>query len=131
MEVVTVRHRVATKKLNRDSGHRKALFRNLTIQLFEHERIRTTEAKAKAVRGKAETLIPLAKHGLERGDAYGVHARRLAYAKLGNKKAVKKLFDEIAPKYMERPGGYTRIVKLGRRQGDAAEMVMLELVSEE
>ncbi len=125
-----MRHRVARKKLNRSMGHRKALFRNLIIQLFEHERINTTEAKAKAIRGNAEKLISLAKRGLTKGDAYGVHARRLAYARLGNKAAVKKLFDEIAPRYMSRPGGYTRIVKIGRRQGDAAEMVLLELVEE-
>ncbi len=130
-EVCKVRHRIASRKLNRDMGHRKSLFRNLIIQLFEHERINTTEAKAKAVRGNAEKLITLAKRSLSKGDAYGVHARRLAYSRLGNKAAVKKLFGEIAPRYISRPGGYTRIVKVGRRQGDAAEMVLLELVSEE
>jgi large subunit ribosomal protein L17 len=96
--------------------------------LFEHERIRTTRAKAQAVRGQAERLITLAKNGNQAGDAKMVHARRLAAARLSDAGAVKKLFEDIAPRFENRPGGYTRIVKLGLRQGDAAEMVILELV---
>jgi large subunit ribosomal protein L17 len=99
-------------------------------QLFEYERIRTTRAKAQAVRGQAERLITLAKRGNAAGDAQMVHARRLAAARLSDPEAVKKLFDDIAPRYEDRPGGYTRIVKLGRRTGDSAEMVILELVED-
>lgn len=133
-----MRHRVAGKKLNRSSGHRRALFRNLISALIYHERIETTEAKAEAIRGQAEKLITLAKRGLAANDpAYGVHARRLAAARLNRwvvtpdgerVDLVKKLFDEIAPRYRNRPGGYTRIVKLGPRKGDAAPMAVLELV---
>lgn len=137
-----MRHRVAGKKLNRSSGHRRALFRNLVSALIYHGRIRTTEAKARAVRGQAEKLITLAKHGLvaEQEDAArGIHARRLAAARLNRWMAegdgtrvdlVKKLFDEVAPRYADRPGGYTRIVKLAPRRGDAAPMAVLELVEE-
>ena len=116
-----MRHRKAGRKLGRSSGHRKALYRNLIIELFRHERIKTTEAKAKAIRPLAEKLITLGK----RGD---LHARRLAAARLNDPFAVKKLFDELAPRYEDRPGGYTRILKLGRRQGDGAEMAIIELV---
>jgi len=116
-----MRHRKAGRKLGRSSGHRKALYRNLITELFRHERIRTTEAKAKAIRGQAEKLITLGK----RGD---LHARRLAAARLNDPTIVKKLFDELAPRYEDRPGGYTRILKLGRRQGDGASMVLIELV---
>jgi large subunit ribosomal protein L17 len=133
-----MRHRVAGKKLNRSSGHRRALFRNLISALIYHERIETTEAKAEAIRGQAEKLITLAKRGLAASDpAYGVHARRLAAARMNRwvvtpegerVDLVKKLFEEIAPRYQNRPGGYTRIVKLGPRKGDAAPMVLLELV---
>ena len=133
-----MRHRVAGKKLNRSSGHRRALFRNLVSALIYHERIETTEAKAEAIRGHAEKLITLAKRGLASSDpTYGVHARRLAAARLNRwvvtpegerVDLVKKLFEEIAPRYQNRPGGYTRIVKLGPRKGDAAPMVVLELV---
>jgi len=123
-----MRHRVAGVKLGRSKGHRIALRKNLVKQLFEHERIQTTRAKAEAVRGQAERLITLAKNGNEAGEAKGVHARRLAAARLGDPAAVKKLFDDIAPRYETRPGGYTRIIKLGQRRGDAAEMVILELV---
>jgi large subunit ribosomal protein L17 len=100
----------------------------LIKQLFEFERIRTTRAKAEAVRGQAERLITLAKRGNEAGEAQAVHARRLAAARLGNNRALKKLFDDIAPRFETRQGGYTRLVKLGMRQGDSAEMVLLELV---
>jgi large subunit ribosomal protein L17 len=123
-----MRHRVAGYKLGRQKDQRRALRRNLVKQLFEHERIRTTRAKALAVRGQAERLITLAKRGNDAGDAQMVHARRLAAARLSDAEAVKKLFDDIAPRFEDRPGGYTRIIKLGQRKGDAAEMVILELV---
>jgi large subunit ribosomal protein L17 len=97
-------------------------------ELFDHERIHTTRAKAEAVRGQAERLITLAKRGNEAGEARMVAARRLAAARLSDAGAVKKLFDDIAPRFKDRPGGYTRVVKLGLRKGDAAEMVILELV---
>ncbi|MEW6717335.1 MAG: 50S ribosomal protein L17 [Chloroflexota bacterium] len=125
-----MRHRVAGKQLNRDKDQRKALRRNLIKQLFDHERIRTTRAKAEAVRGQAEKLITLAKRGNASDEAGGVHARRLATARLGDPEIVKKLFENIAPRFAERPGGYTRIYKLGPRPGDAAELVLLELVEE-
>lgn len=125
-----MRHRVAGRVLGRESDERKALRRILVKQLFEHERIRTTRAKALAVRGQAERLITLAKRGNEAGDAKMVHARRLAAARLADPGIVKKLFDDIAPRYANRPGGYTRIIKLSPRQGDAAEMVILELVED-
>jgi large subunit ribosomal protein L17 len=117
-----VRHGKQRNKVSRDSAHRKALFQNLSKELIEHERIRTTQAKAKAVKPEVEKLITLGK----RAD---LHARRQALSKLGQDKfAVHKLFVEIAPRYAERDGGYTRIVKLGPRRSDAAEMVFLELV---
>ena len=129
-----MRHRVAGKKLSRSTAHRKALRRNLVIALFTHGRIRTTRAKAESMRGQAEKLITRAKRGLRaevENPAQGVHARRMAAAQLNNdRKLVGKLFDEIAPRYMERPGGYTRMLKLGMRKGDAASMVLLELVEE-
>ena len=125
-----MRHRVAGKKLNRSKAHRTALRRNLIIQLFRHERIKTTRAKAEAMRGAAEKLITLAKRGLAHEDpARAIHARRLASARLNNDQdTVQKLFDELAPRYEDRPGGFTRMYKLGFRQGDRAEMVFLELV---
>jgi large subunit ribosomal protein L17 len=125
-----MRHRVSGKRLGRSSGHRRSLRRNLTKQLFLHERIETTKAKANAVRGHAEKLITLAKRGNAAEGAQAVHARRNAAAKLNDPEIVKKLFDDIAPRYAERPGGYTRIIKLGPRLGDSAEMVLLELVEE-
>jgi large subunit ribosomal protein L17 len=125
-----MRHRVAGKKLSRGKDERTALRRTLIKQLFEHERIRTTRAKADAVRGQAERLITLAKEGNKAGEERVVYARRLAAARLGNAESVKKLFDDIAPRFQNRSGGYTRIVKLGPRQGDAAEMVILELVED-
>ena len=125
-----MRHNMAGKKLSRGKDERTALRRILIQQLFEHERIRTTRAKAEAVRGQAERLITLAKEGNKAGESEAVHARRLAAARLGNAESVKKLFDDIAPRFDNRPGGYTRLVKLGPRQGDAAEMVLLELVEE-
>ncbi|MBE9524534.1 MAG: 50S ribosomal protein L17 [Chloroflexi bacterium] len=127
-----MRHKVAGRKLGRSTGQRNALRRVLIKQLFEHERIQTTRAKAEAIRGQAEKLITLAKHGNSAEDtSKGISARRLAIARLGDdKEIVKKLFDEIAPRFENRPGGYTRMLKLGPRQGDAAEMVILEFVEE-
>ena len=119
-----MRHRRAGKKLGRDSAHRKALYSNLAGALIEHGRIKTTQAKAKAVKPFAEQMITLGK----RGD---LHARRLALAELRSQDVVHLLFAEVAPRFAERPGGYTRIVKLGPRLGDAAEMVYLELVDYE
>src|SRR5215471_15075035 len=116
-----MRHQRSGKKLGRDSSHRRALYANLASQLIEHERIQTTLAKAKAVKPIAEQMITLGR----RGD---IHARRQAVAFLGSKDIVHKLFDELGPRYAERPGGYTRIVRLGPRLGDAAEVVYLELV---
>ena len=123
-----MRHKVFGYRLSRSKDERTALRRNLVKQLFEHERIQTTRAKAVAVRGQAERLITLAKHGNAAGEARMVHARRLAAARLSVAGAVKKLFDDIAPRFQNRPGGYTRLIKLGPRLGDAAEMVILELV---
>ncbi len=123
-----MRHRKAGRKLSRGKDERTALRRILINQLFEHERIQTTRAKAEAIRGEAERLITLAKRGNAAGDSAMVHSRRLAAARLANREIVQKLFDDIAPRYTERPGGYTRMLKLGPRYGDAAEMVMLELV---
>ena len=112
---------MSQRKLGRNSGARKALFRSILSSFFKHERIETTEAKAKATRRLAEKLITLAK----RGD---LAARRQAIADIGDEEAVKKLVDEIAGKYTSRNGGYTRILKLGVRKGDAAPMAILELV---
>jgi len=125
-----MRHKVAGYRLGRSTGHRKALRRNLIKDLFRHERIRTTHAKAKAIRGDAERLITRAKKGNALGDVHAVNARRWAAARLNENEIVKKLFDDIAPRYVDRPGGYTRILKLGPRYGDAAEMVLIELVEE-
>ena len=116
-----MRHHKAGRKLGRDAAHRKALYANLTASLIEHGRIKTTVAKAKEVRPVAEEMITLGR----RGD---VAARRQALAFLRSQDVVHKLFSEVAPRFRNRPGGYSRIVKLGPRQGDAAEMVYLELV---
>ena len=117
-----MRHQQTRNKLSRDSSHRKALLMNLSKEIIEHERIETTEAKAKAVKPEIEKLITLAK----RGD---LHARRQALSTLAQDKfAVHKLFVDVAPRYAERPGGYTRILKLGPRRSDATEMVFIELV---
>lgn len=117
-------HQISGRHLGRNSAQRKALFRGLVTQVIQHERIETTQAKAKAVRGDVEKVIGYAK----RGD---VHSRRLALRVVQDKKAVEKLFDKIGPRFADRTGGYTRIVKLGPRKGDAAEMVLLELVDRE
>jgi large subunit ribosomal protein L17 len=117
-----LRHQRKRHKLSRSASHRKALLRNLCKEVIDHERIQTTEAKAKAVKPEVEKLITLAK----RGD---LHARRQALSALGpDKFVVYKLFEEVAPRYSERPGGYTRILKLGPHRSDATEMVLLELV---
>jgi large subunit ribosomal protein L17 len=117
-----MRHAKKRNKLSRDAGHRKALIKNLCSQVVQHERIKTTEAKAKVVKPEVEKLITLAK----RGD---LHARRQAMSALGQDKfTVHKLFEEIAPRYSQREGGYTRILKLGPRRSDATEMVYIELV---
>ena len=116
--------------MGRKKDERTALRRTLVKQLFEHERIQTTRAKAEAIRGLAERLITLAKHGNEAGESRQIHARRLAAARLGSNQTVNKLFDDIAPRFKERPGGYTRVLKLGKRLGDAADMVLIELVEE-
>jgi large subunit ribosomal protein L17 len=124
-----MRHKVKGKKLNRSVANRTALRKNMIKQLFEYERIQTTKAKAAFIRGDAEKLISLAKRGLAEEDAARtLHARRLAQSRLADNDIVKKLFDEIAPRYTERPGGYTRVIKLGMRDSDKAEMVMIELV---
>src|SRR5213083_3332772 len=117
-----MRHQKTRHKLSRSASHRKALLANLCVEVIDHERIKTTEAKAKAVKPEVEKLITLAK----RGD---LHARRQAMGQLGQDRfIVHKLFEEVAPRYAERPGGYTRIVKLGPRRSDSTEMVFLELV---
>jgi len=116
-----MRHRVAGRKLSRPTDHRLALYRNLVTDLIRYEKIVTTEAKAKEIRGQAEKLITLGK----RGD---LHARRLALARLYDARLVDKLFHDIAPRYQERPGGYTRVIKLTPRQGDAAPMAQIALV---
>jgi large subunit ribosomal protein L17 len=116
-----MRHRKAGRKLGRDSAHRKALYSNLACALIEHGRIKTTEAKAKEVRPIVEEMITLGK----RGD---VAAHRHAVAFLRSKPVAHRLFSEVAPRFADRPGGYTRIVKIGPRQGDAALMVYLEFV---
>ena len=132
-----MKHQVTGRKLGRSLGQRNALRRTLMTQLFERERIKTTEAKAKFIRSEAEKVITLAKHGLQAGAADSdqgkiklVHARRLVAARLNDPKVVAKLFETIAPRYEKRAGGYTRILKLAPRQGDSAGMALLELVEE-
>jgi large subunit ribosomal protein L17 len=114
-------HADAGFKLGRSSAHRRALFRNLITELFKHERIKTTETKARAVRGEAERMITLARQG-------DLHARRMLRRELQDKAIVDKLIHVIGPDMQDRPGGYTRIIKIGPRHGDAAPMVFLELV---
>lgn len=119
-----MRHRVATFKIGRSSAHRRAMLANMVSSLFTHGQIETTLVKAKEARRFAEKLITIGKKG-------DLHRRRLAVSKLRDKSAVKLLFDEIAPTYEGRNGGYTRILKLGVRRGDAAEMCILQLIKEE
>lgn len=115
-------HRIDGRKLSRKTGPRLSLYKNLTVAVLRYERVQTTEAKAKAVRGRVERMISLAKQG-------DLAARRAVVAEFPNEPlVVKKLFDEIAPKYADRTSGFTRIVRLGARRGDAAEIVQLELV---
>lgn len=116
-----MRHRIAGRKLNRSSAHRKSLYRNLVTDLLNYEKITTTEAKAKEIKGLAEKMVTLGKHG-------DLHARRQAMEVLMSSKVASKLFEDIAPRYAERAGGYTRITKIGPRLGDGALMVRLELV---
>ena len=116
-----MRHKIAGRKLSRSSSHRRALFRNLVTDLLNYEKITTTEAKAKEVRGLAEKMITLGKDGR-------LNSRRQALSFIIDKKVTEKVFTELAPRYAERPGGYTRIIKLEPRLGDGAPMVQLELV---
>ncbi len=116
-----MRHRKKGRNLSRSPSHRRALLRNMATSLFRHERIRTTTARARELRPYAERLITLAR----RGD---LHARRLAARRIADREVLGKLFDDIGPRYAERPGGYTRILKLGPRKGDAADMALIELV---
>jgi large subunit ribosomal protein L17 len=118
-----MRHRKIGKKLNRTSAHRKALMRNMVTSLLDHERIETTDAKAKALRGVADRMITLGK----RGD---LHARRQAMSVIRSKEVTAKLFDELAERFRNRPGGYTRVIKVGNRVGDAAPISIIELVEE-
>lgn len=116
-----MRHRKSGRHLNRDSSHRKAMFRNMACSLLEHEVIKTTVPKAKELKRVAEPLITLAKND-------SVANRRLAFSRTGSKAVVGKLFSELGPRYQERPGGYTRILKCGFRAGDAAPMAFVELI---
>ena len=116
-----MRHRKGLKKLGRSSPHRQAMLRNMVTSLLDHERIQTTDAKAKELRRVAEKMITLGK----RGD---LHARRQALRFIRSKEVTGKVFDELADRYRERPGGYTRVMKLGQRQGDAAPMSIIELI---
>ena len=116
-----MRHRIAGRKLSRPTAHRWALYRNLVSDLIKYDKIVTTEAKAKEIRGLAEKMITLGKEG-------SLASRRRALAFVTEKKLVDKIFSELAPKYMERPGGYTRIVKMGRRVGDGACLAQIEMV---
>lgn len=118
-----MRHRVKGRQLSRTASHRRALLRNMATSLFQHDRLVTTEAKAKELRPYAERLITLAR----RGD---LHARRLAERRVRDRATLDRLFAEIGPRFASRPGGYTRILKLGHRKGDGAELARIELLSE-
>lgn len=140
-----MRHRMSGRRLGRDSAHRKALRKNMVAELLVHEQILTTEAKARMLRPAAEKIITMAKRGLAKNDpAQALHARRLIAARIarfrdgededgnvGEIDVVKKLFDDIAPRFANRPGGYTRMVKIGKRSGDNADMAMIMLVDGE
>jgi len=125
-----MRHQIAGYRLGRSTGARVALRRNLIKQFFTHERITTTRTKAAAIRGDAERLITIARNSAQGSDVDKLNARRLVISKLGDNKILNRLFNEIAPRDANRPGGYTRVLKLGPRMGDSAEMVILELVEE-
>ena len=118
-----MRHRKSGRKLNRNSPHRRAMFRNMSASLFEHEQIRTTVPKAKELRRVVEPLITMAK-------VDGAERRRRAFDRLRDRKAVTKLFNELGPRYKDRPGGYLRILKSGNRPGDAAPMALVQLVDQ-
>jgi large subunit ribosomal protein L17 len=142
-----MRHRIQGRRLSRDTAHRRALRRNMIADLFCHEQLLTTEAKARMLRPAAEKVITLAKRGIVNGQenpAAEVHARRLAAARISRFRTYRdeqgnlvdidvlsKLFDDIAPRFADRPGGYTRLVKVGKRPGDNANMAVLMLVEEE
>ena len=128
-----MRHNVAHRKLGRVTEHRISLLRNQAVALLRHERIETTVPKAKELRPFVERLITIAKRGVSAGDSNGrtLNARRLVLAELADRSVVGKLFDTIAPRFAERPGGYTRILRLGIRRGDAAEVAQIELVGSE
>ena len=127
-----MRHQVKGYHLGRSTGQRNALRRTMIMQLFQYEKIETTLAKAKAIQPEAEKLITMAKNSLDGSEIDQINARRRAAADLGNASGdvVKKLFDDIGPRFKNRQGGYTRILKLGPRPGDSAEMVLIELVAE-
>jgi len=127
-----MRHQVKGYRLGRSGGHRTAMRKTMIKQLFEHEHIKTTLPKAKSIQADAEKLITVARNSMAGEDVDKVNARRLVAAKLGNGSdpIVRKLFDDISPRFKNRPGGYTRILKLGPRLGDGAEMVLIELVAE-
>ena len=126
-----MRHRISGRRLNKSAAHRNSMRRNLMKDVIQHERIQTTEAKARAVRGEIERIITIAKRGRVTGDAVRlVHARRLVISRIGDQALAKKVFDDIAPRYVNRAGGYTRMLKLEARRGDAAKQVLLELVEE-
>jgi large subunit ribosomal protein L17 len=128
-----MRHNVAHRKLGRVTEHRLALLRNQAIALLRHERIETTMPKAKELRPFVERLITIARRGVAAGDAAGktLHARRLVLAELPDTEVVSKLFETLAPRFAERPGGYTRILRVGYRRGDSAEVAHVELVGSE
>jgi large subunit ribosomal protein L17 len=125
-----MRHKTFGYKLGRSSGARTALRRNLMRQLLTHDRIRTTRAKAAAIRGETEKIITIARNSANASEAQKVAARRRVVAKLGDNTMIKRLFEEIAPRFASRNGGYTRMLQLGPRLGDSAEMVILELIEE-
>jgi len=126
-----MRHRVAHRKLGRVTEHRLAMLRNLATALLQHERIETTVPRAKELRPFAEQLITVAKRGVAKGGPAALHARRLVAADIADKDVLKKLFDTLAPRFAERPGGYIRIIKTGFRRGDSADMALVELVGSE
>ncbi len=125
-----MRHQVAGYKLGRSVGQRNSLRRTMINQFFTNERMQTTRAKALSIRGEAERMITVARNSAKGSDVDKVNARRLIASRLDNPAVVKKLFDEIGPRYANRNGGYTRMFKLGPRLGDSAEMVLLELVED-
>jgi large subunit ribosomal protein L17 len=118
-----MRHRYSGRKLNRTSSHKKSMMRNMSTSLFEHESIKTTLTKAKELRGFAERLITISKND-------SVSKRRIVFSRLRSKEMVKKLFDEIGPRFKDRPGGYTKILKCGYRNGDKADMAIIQLVKD-